>query len=38
MGFADDFSYIKTALVYAQTGHFVYNGWATAMFGWQIPW
>lgn len=38
MGFCDDFSYVKTALVYAQTGHLVYNGGATAMLGWQIPW
>ena len=37
-GLVDDFSYIKTAWVFAQTGHFVYNGWATAMLGWQIPW
>ena len=38
MGFIDDWSYIKTAFEYARTGHFVYNGWATAMLGWQIPW
>lgn len=38
VGFMDDFSYIRTAQVYSQTGHFVYNGWATAMLGWQIPW
>lgn len=38
MGFIDDWSYIKTAQVFAQTGHFVYNGWATAMLGWQIVW
>lgn len=38
MGFDDDWSYIKSAQVFAQTGHFVYNGWATAMLGWQIPW
>ena len=38
MGFVDDWSYIKTAQVFAQTGHFVYNGWATAMLGWQILW
>jgi hypothetical protein len=36
MGFYDDFSYIWTAKVMADTGHFVYNGWATAMLGWQI--
>jgi hypothetical protein len=38
MGFIDDWSYVKTAFEYARTGHFVYNGWATAMLGWQIPW
>lgn len=38
MGFIDDWSYIKTAQEYARTGHFVYNGWATAMLGWQVPW
>jgi hypothetical protein len=37
MGLSDDFSYAKTAWVFAATGHFVYNGWATAMLGWQIP-
>jgi hypothetical protein len=38
MGFIDDWSYVRTAYNFAQTGHFVYNGWATAMLGWQIPW
>jgi hypothetical protein len=38
MGFVDDWSYIRSAQVFAQTGHLVYNGWATAMLGWQIPW
>ena len=38
MGFLDDWSYARTAQIYAQTGHFVYNGWATAMLGWQIVW
>jgi hypothetical protein len=38
MGFVDDWSYIKSAQVFAQTGHFVYNGWATAMLGWQLVW
>ena len=36
--FGDDFSYTKTALDFARTGHFVYNGWATAMLGWQTLW
>jgi len=38
MGFVDDWSYVKSAQIFAQTGHLVYNGWATAMLGWQIPW
>jgi 4-amino-4-deoxy-L-arabinose transferase-like glycosyltransferase len=36
IGFIDDWSYIKTAQVFAQTGHFAYNGWATATLGWQV--
>jgi hypothetical protein len=36
--FSDEFSYDKTALEFARTGHIVYNGWATAMLGWLIPW
>jgi hypothetical protein len=36
MGFSDDFSYIWTARAMAATGRIVYNGWATAMLGWQI--
>jgi Dolichyl-phosphate-mannose-protein mannosyltransferase len=35
-GMNDEFSYIKSAQVLAQTGHIVYNGWATAMLGWQL--
>lgn len=38
MGLIDDFSYVRTALIFARTGHFVYNGWATAMLGAQIVW
>ena len=38
MGFVDDWSYVKMAFVFARTGHIVYNGWATAMLGWAIPW
>jgi hypothetical protein len=34
----DDWSYAKTAQVFANTGHFVYNGWAVAMLGWQVIW
>jgi len=36
IGFADDWSYIKTAQLLAQTGHIVYNGWASPMLGWQL--
>lgn len=38
MGFIDDWSYVRTAYEFARTGHFIYNGWATAMLGWQIVW
>jgi hypothetical protein len=33
-GICDDWSYIKTTQILAQTGHIVYNGWASAMLGW----
>ena len=36
MGMNDDWSYIWSARVLANTGHVVYNGWATAMLGWQL--
>ena len=36
--FSDDFSYTKTALDFARSGQFHYNGWATAMVGWQAIW
>ncbi len=36
IGIGDDWSYVKSAQVLAQTGHIVYNGWATAMLGWQL--
>lgn len=36
MGMHDDWSYIWSARVLADTGHIVYNGWATAMLGWQL--
>jgi 4-amino-4-deoxy-L-arabinose transferase-like glycosyltransferase len=38
IGIHDDWSYIYTAQVFARTGHIVYNGWATAILGWMIPW
>jgi hypothetical protein len=34
----DDFAYAKIALIFEQTGHFVFNGWETAMVGWQVVW
>ncbi len=36
LGINDDWSYIRSAQVFAHTHHFVYNGWSTAMLGWQI--
>ena len=38
MGFVDDWSYVKTAEVFARTGHMVYNGFATPMLGWLMVW
>ncbi len=38
MGTNDDWSYIKTSFDIARTGHLIYNGWATAMLGWQVYW
>jgi hypothetical protein len=38
IGLIDDCSYLRTAFVFAKTGRLVYNGWATAMLGWQIVW
>lgn len=35
IGINDDWAYIKTTQVLAQTGHIVYNGWEAAMLGWQ---
>ena len=34
----DDFAYAKMALTFAHTGHFVFNGWETAIVGWQVAW
>ena len=36
MGINDDWSYIYSARVLADTGHIVYNGWATAILGAQL--
>lgn len=38
MGFCDDWSYIRSAQVFANTGHLTYNGWAAMGLGWQIVW
>jgi len=38
MGFIDDWSFIKTAQVFARTAHLVYNGWSGPMLGWQVLW
>lgn len=38
MGFNDDWSFFKTAQIFAQTGRIAYNGWADPMVGWLIPW
>jgi hypothetical protein len=37
-GVNDDWSYTKTALDLAETGHLKYNGWAAAMVGAQAYW
>ena len=37
-GVNDDWSYTKTALDLAQSGHLIYNGWAAAMLGAQAYW
>ncbi len=36
MGVNDEWSYVKTVQVLAQTGHIVYNGWARPILGWQL--
>ena len=36
VGINDDWSYNRTAQILATTGHIRYNGWATAMLGWQL--
>ena len=36
MGIADDSTYILTARGLAATGHLAYNGWVSAMLGWQL--
>src|ERR1700733_14053722 len=34
----DHFSYSRTALDFARTGHFRYNGWGASIIGWLAPW
>ncbi len=36
MGICDDGPYIRMAQTLAATGHIAYNGWSTAMLGWQL--
>lgn len=36
IGINDDWSYVKTAQVFAQTGKIAYNGWGSPMLGWQL--
>lgn len=36
IGIDDDWSYVKTAQVLAQTGKISYNGWGSPMLGWQL--
>jgi len=38
IGINDDWSYILTTQAFVHTHHFIYNGWATAMLGWQVFW
>jgi hypothetical protein len=38
IGFADDWSTVRTARLFAETGHFIYNGWLHYPGGWQIVW
>ena len=37
IGICDDWSYIRSAQLMAQTGRFEYVGWASAMLGWMLP-
>lgn len=38
IGYLDDWSTARTAQIFAQSGHFAYNGWEAATEGWQILW
>lgn len=33
---SDEWSYDRTAQIFAQTGHIAYNGWASPVLGWQL--
>ena len=36
-GISDDFSFIKSAKDFADTGGIVYNGWSAPILGWMLP-
>jgi hypothetical protein len=36
IGMNDDWSYVRSAEVLAETGRVVYNGWSSPMLGWQL--
>ena len=36
IGSNDDFAYVRSAKALAETGHFIYFGWSSAMLGWQL--
>jgi hypothetical protein len=38
MATTDDWSYARTTQLFADSGHFVYNGWGAPMLGWQVIW
>ncbi len=38
IGMNDDWSYVQSARVLAQTGHIVYNGQGAPILGWQLIW
>lgn len=37
VGINDEWSYVRTVKLMAETGHFHYVGWASAMLGWIVP-
>lgn len=36
IGGNDDFAYVRSAKILAETGHIAYVGWSSAMLGWQL--